>query len=78
MAGLVGWQIVLGTADVLLLAPTWLQVTHLLGADLLWVSLVVLSAEICVRPIGCPGPACTLRARNEAQARTAKASPATV
>ena len=78
VGGLVGWQIVLGIADVLLLAPTWLQVTHLLGADLLWVSLVVLSAAICVRPVGCPGAICSLQGRAGAQARTAKASPAAV
>ncbi len=55
VVGLLGMQIVLGVADVLLLAPTWLQVTHLLGADLLWISLVVLSARLCIRPLGCTG-----------------------
>ena len=60
VAALVGLQIVLGAADVLLLAPTWLQVTHLLGADLLWVALVVLSARFCLRAVGCAGPACLL------------------
>ena len=38
-------QIVLGVADVLLLAPAWMQVIHLLGADLYWVALVALAAE---------------------------------
>jgi cytochrome c oxidase assembly protein subunit 15 len=42
-------QFVLGAADVLLLAPTWMQVLHLLGADLYWVALVLLAAET-VRP----------------------------
>ena len=80
VAGLVAWQIVLGILDVLLLAPTWLQVTHLFGADLLWVSLVVLTADLCVRPIGCPGTACSLRAaaRTAAQERAGKASAAVV
>jgi cytochrome c oxidase assembly protein subunit 15 len=55
VAGLVVFQMLLGTADVLLLAPAWLQVTHLLGADLLWIALVVLSARLCIVPIGCPG-----------------------
>jgi len=41
---LVGLQIVLGVADVLLLAPIWMQVLHLLGADLYWLALVVLAA----------------------------------
>ena len=75
VAGLVGWQIVLGIADVLLLAPTWLQVVHLLGADLLWVSLVVLSAELCVRPLGCPGASCAMG--RKAQARPAEAASVT-
>lgn len=39
-------QFVLGTADVLLLAPTWLQVVHLLGADLYWVALVVMAGRV--------------------------------
>jgi len=39
-------QILLGAADVLLLAPTWLQVLHLLGADLYWISLVVACASV--------------------------------
>ncbi len=43
---LVGAQIVLGAADVLLLAPTWLQVLHLLGADLYWIALVVACATV--------------------------------
>jgi heme a synthase len=34
-------QLFLGAADVLLLAPTWMQVLHLLGADLYWIALVV-------------------------------------
>lgn len=41
-------QYILGVLDVLLLAPAWLQVAHLLGADLLWISLVLLTTEFCV------------------------------
>lgn len=37
---LLGLQFVLGVADVLLLAPTWMQILHLLGADLYWIALV--------------------------------------
>ncbi len=47
---LLGFQIVLGLADVTLLAPVWLQVLHLLGADLLWISMIVLSVHLCVLP----------------------------
>ncbi len=58
VGGLLGLQIVLGIADVLLLAPAWLQVMHLLGADLLWIALVTLTARMCVRPLGCGGAIC--------------------
>ena len=43
--GLLAAQFVLGIADVLLLAPAWMQLLHLLGADLYWVALVLLAAE---------------------------------
>jgi heme a synthase len=46
VAGLLGLQFVLGVGDVLLLAPTWMQILHLLGADLYWISLVVLAAVV--------------------------------
>jgi cytochrome c oxidase assembly protein subunit 15 len=38
-------QFALGLADILLLAPAWMQVLHLLGADLYWIALVQLAAE---------------------------------
>jgi cytochrome c oxidase assembly protein subunit 15 len=41
----------LGLLDVALLAPLWAQVAHLLGADLLWVSLVVLTARVTLVPL---------------------------
>jgi heme a synthase len=47
---LLALQCALGVADVALLAPLWLQITHLLGADLLWIGLVLLAARICVVP----------------------------
>jgi len=43
---LLGAQIVLGLLDVVLLAPIWMQIMHLLGADLYWIALVVLSAKL--------------------------------
>jgi heme a synthase len=46
--GLLLLQFALGLADVTLLAPVWLQIVHLLGADLLWIALVVLAARVCV------------------------------
>jgi cytochrome c oxidase assembly protein subunit 15 len=43
--GLLLAQFALGIADVILLAPAWMQLLHLLGADLYWVALVLLAAE---------------------------------
>jgi heme a synthase len=45
---LLALQIALGVADVVLLAPLWLQIAHLFGADLLWIALVLLAARVCV------------------------------
>ena len=41
----------LGLLDVVLLAPLWVQVAHLLCADALWVSLVVLTARLTLVPV---------------------------
>lgn len=41
-------QYLLGVSDVLLRAPTWLQVVHLLGADVFWICLVLLTANFCL------------------------------
>jgi cytochrome c oxidase assembly protein subunit 15 len=41
----------LGVLDVAFLAPVWLQIAHLLGADLLWVALVVLTARLTLEPV---------------------------
>jgi cytochrome c oxidase assembly protein subunit 15 len=56
--GLLGLQFALGVADVLLLAPAWMQLLHLLGADLFWVALVLLGAESVwpVETIVAPAP----------------------
>ena len=43
-------QYVLGVLDVVMLAPVWLQVAHLLGADVLWAALVVLTARVTLQP----------------------------
>ncbi len=48
---LLALQYSLGALNVLLLAPVWLQITHLLGADVLWVALVVLAARLTLEPI---------------------------
>jgi cytochrome c oxidase assembly protein subunit 15 len=41
----------LGLLDVVLLAPLWLQVAHLLAADTLWATLVVLTARLTIQPV---------------------------
>lgn len=44
-------QYVLGVLDVVVLAPVGLQIAHLLGADVLWAALVVLTARLTLQPI---------------------------
>jgi heme a synthase len=40
-----GLQLVAGLTNVLLLAPIWMQLVHLLLADAVWISLVLLGAQ---------------------------------
>jgi cytochrome c oxidase assembly protein subunit 15 len=58
LAGLLLLQYALGVADLTLLAPLSLQILHLLGADLLWIALVILAARLSLRPIGCTEGLC--------------------
>ena len=44
LLGLVAGQIAAGVANLLLSAPVWMQLVHLLLADALWISLVLLCA----------------------------------
>jgi hypothetical protein len=45
-------QLGVGALNLALLAPVWLQVVHLLVADLLWIALVLLcAAQLAVRPV---------------------------
>jgi cytochrome c oxidase assembly protein subunit 15 len=50
VVALLAVQYVLGALDVWLLAPVWMQVIHLLGADILWSALVVLTARLTLLP----------------------------
>jgi protoheme IX farnesyltransferase len=43
-------QMVVGVVNLVLLAPIWMQLIHLLVADLYWVSLVVLAATALSEP----------------------------
>jgi heme a synthase len=45
VAGLVAVQLVAGLVNVALLAPVWLQLVHLLLADLVWIVFVLLAAR---------------------------------
>ena len=54
VVGLLVVQYVLGALDVWLLAPVWMQVVHLLGADVLWTALVVLTARLTLLPSRVP------------------------
>ena len=58
VAVLVLVQFALGIGDIVLLTPITMQLLHLLGADLLWISLVVLLARLCLPPIGCTAGIC--------------------
>jgi len=43
-AGLYVAQVGLGFLNLFLLAPAWMQIVHLLAADLVWIALILLSA----------------------------------
>ncbi|MBS1818783.1 MAG: COX15/CtaA family protein [Acidobacteria bacterium] len=43
-------QLIAGALNVVLLAPVWLQLVHLLLADAIWIAYVFLGAEVCAAP----------------------------
>ena len=49
-------QIVLGAMNLILLAPVWLQMTHLLVAEIFWILLVLASSDqwLATQPSGVP------------------------
>jgi heme A synthase len=49
LIALVGLQIATGAVNVVLLAPVWLQLVHLLLADAVWIAFVFLAAERLAR-----------------------------
>jgi protoheme IX farnesyltransferase len=51
LAILIVVQLAAGFVNVLLLAPVWMQIVHLLLADLVWISLVLLSASVAAVPV---------------------------
>ncbi len=44
--GLYALQMVLGIINVALLAPVWMQIVHLLAANLVWITFILLSAVV--------------------------------
>jgi cytochrome c oxidase assembly protein subunit 15 len=44
-------QVSLGILNVILLAPIWLQITHLFVADIFWIALVLASDEMLLEPV---------------------------
>ncbi len=51
VVSLVVLQICAGLLNFFLLAPVWMQIVHLLIADLLWIALVLMSAEALEAPV---------------------------
>jgi heme A synthase len=49
-------QLALGLLNVALLAPIWLQIVHLLGADLLWIAFVLMAVRALSLPVSAPAP----------------------
>jgi len=45
LIAMVGVQLLAGVLNLLLLAPIWMQIVHLLLADLLWIALVVMCVD---------------------------------
>ena len=43
-------QVTLGMLNVFLLAPVWMQLTHLFVADCVWIALMLLGASVLARP----------------------------
>jgi heme A synthase len=44
-------QLGLGLLNITLLAPTWLQLVHLVSADVLWVVLVIAASDVLAAPL---------------------------
>jgi len=62
LLGLIVLQWTAGGLNIMLGAPVWLQLAHLLGADLVWITLVLLTAAVAETPAArsrialAPGP----------------------
>ena len=56
LAGLFVFQLILGLLNVILLAPIWMQIIHLLLADILWITLVLWINQIIYYGLGPSSP----------------------
>ena len=57
VAGIAVVQVIAGVVNVVLLAPVWMQLVHLLLADALWIALVLLGAVVLACPqVRAPAP----------------------
>ena len=61
--GLVLLQLAAGGVNVALLAPVWMQVVHLLLADLVWIVLVLFAARAFGSEGALPAPSLAAPAR---------------
>ena len=50
LAWLVGAQLLAGLVNVLLLAPVWMQLVHLMVADAIWICYVLMGAGLLAEP----------------------------
>jgi heme A synthase len=50
LVALIGIQLIAGVVNLLLHAPVWLQIIHLLLSDLVWIALVLLAAVALAQP----------------------------
>jgi len=50
LIGIFALELVLGVINVALKAPVWMQILHLLAADLLWIALILLTASAFAQP----------------------------
>jgi heme A synthase len=55
-SGLALGQLAVGLLNVVLLAPVWLQIVHLLLADALWIAFVLLAVRALSLPLPAPAP----------------------
>jgi heme A synthase len=51
---LVAVQLAAGVINIVLAAPVWMQMLHLLLADLLWIVMILLTAEVLTAPATAP------------------------